>query len=659
MLLLTLSLIACDEGNSSLTLTAQPVEDGSAWTDGDGDGWSTDEDCDDADAGIHPLQAELCDGLDNNCDGQTDEGMADADSDGLCDALDAEVCDGVDNDGDGEADEGMVDADGDGLCDALDAEACDGVDNDGDGIVDEGFDADADGFTTCGAELDCDDADPDRHPGAQEYPDGVDNDCDVLIDEGQWAEGELVITELMVNPAAVSDPVGEWIEVYNASDRTVYLNGIVLSGSVGLHVLDPDGPVALASGGYAVLVSSAEGPAVGDAVFADISLSNEGGDLSLSADGVLLDAVSWGVVAGGASWSLEPLRRDAGDNDLADSWCVATEGEGDRGTPGADNGGCPAFDHDGDGVSELEGDCDDEDADVHPGAEEIWYDGLDTDCDGGDDFDADGDGFPGGDENAADCDDTDAEISPAAIEVCDGIDNDCDGETDNDALDAEVWFLDDDGDGYGLSDVSLSACEQPDGYAALDGDCDDDSDEASPDGVEVCGDGIDNDCDGAAQFCDEVGFPIGGDASSWTTKGYYRGNIFAAEEDGVLLRFEVLLGVSSPCDLDFHVYGSDALDGEWELLWSGTETAQGEGYHSSGAIELATEADMFYSLGVGWSCSVTYYGEYDDFIGDDAGVGTFTGTHYDNSYSGSSSSYVPANIGAGTVAYDQIVYMEE
>ena len=49
-------------------------------------------------------------------------------------------------------------------------------------------------------------------------------------------------------------------------------------------------------------------------------------------------------------------------------------------------------DDDGDGFTENEGDCNDEDGRVYPGAEDIYGDGLDTDCDGGDGVDLDGDG---------------------------------------------------------------------------------------------------------------------------------------------------------------------------------------------------------------------------------------------------------------------------
>ncbi len=72
-------------------------------------------------------------------------------------------------------------------------------------------------------------------------------------------------------------------------------------------------------------------------------------------------------------------------------------------------------------------DCDDSDAASYPGADEVWYDGADQACDGGDDYDQDGDGHQRLDPGD-DCDDLDAGINPSVPEVLDdGIDQDCTG----------------------------------------------------------------------------------------------------------------------------------------------------------------------------------------------------------------------------------------
>ena len=91
-----------------------------------------------------------------------------------------------------------------------------------------------------------------------------------------------------------------------------------------------------------------------------------------------------------------------------------------------------------DGMVEEGTDCDDAHPGVNPGATEIWYDGLDGDCAGDDDFDRDEDGFAGG-PDGLDCDDEDPTAYPAAEEVCgDGVDNDCDGSLGDCGLNGDV-----------------------------------------------------------------------------------------------------------------------------------------------------------------------------------------------------------------------------
>ena len=184
-------------------------------------------------------------------------------------------------------------------------------------------------------------------------------------------------------------------------------------------------------------------------------------------------------------------------------------------------------DADGDGVPSFS-DCNDEDAGVFPGAEELCNE-IDDDCDGEidegsatdaevfyPDLDADGygdDRYPtpmcskasGYVKKAGDCEDLDADANPEGTEVCDGLDNDCDGllDGDDDSLEGSllVFYADADQDGFGDPDAALETCDPPTGYVDNDDDCDDSSREANPELDEVCGDGLDNDCDGTANGC--------------------------------------------------------------------------------------------------------------------------------------------------------------
>ena len=85
-------------------------------------------------------------------------------------------------------------------------------------------------------------------------------------------------------------------------------------------------------------------------------------------------------------------------------------------------------DADGDAFRLCHGDCDDDDATIHPWAAEVPYDGVDNDCSAGDLEDVDGDGYRWDGVGGEDCDDSDAAIHPAAHESpADGVDANCDG----------------------------------------------------------------------------------------------------------------------------------------------------------------------------------------------------------------------------------------
>jgi len=190
--------------------------------------------------------------------------------------------------------------------------------------------------------------------------------------------------------------------------------------------------------------------------------------------------------------------RDADGDGSLDAVCCNTQGDGSR----------------------LCGDdCDDLTRDVHPGAAEIC-DGRDNDCDGTIDegvgldgfADADGDGHgdpgapltgrcdtPGFAPFGDDCDDTNPRVHEGQVEVCDGLDDDCNGLVDDGAT-ATDWYPDADADGFGDPDgTTVSACAPPAGYSLEPRDCDDGDANRNPAADEIC-DGLDDDCNGLADF---------------------------------------------------------------------------------------------------------------------------------------------------------------
>ncbi len=522
------SLSSCDDP-AKVSGSAAGIATASDTTDADGDGFPSAEDCDDLDAAHNPSAVEVCDGVDNDCDGEVDEEVQstwylDADQDGFGDPLHSMLACAAPS-------EHVTNA---ADCDDTDprvfpgaAEACNGVDDDCNNLIDEDVqeewfaDNDADGFGDalspilgCDAPdgavadgTDCDDGRDSVFPGAPETCNEVDDDCDGSVDEGmnqtfyQDLDGDgwgdvTAFTEACSRPVGYADVPGDCDDL----DASVHPDApepdcadpkdYNCDGSVAYADADGDGWAACTECNDADPAVHPGALEVCNGVDDDCNGATDDGDPGV-------DLATGGEWYGDVDGDGFGNPTDVITACAAPSGYVGNDADCDDGAPAVHplaTEVCNTIDDD------CDGDIDDADSTVDLSTGTTWY------------VDGDGDGFgdPGrgsvscaapaqGVMDNADCDDGNVMVFPGALEVCNTIDDDCDGLTDDadaslDLASAGWWYADVDGDGHGDAAVATQSCVQPASTSALADDCNDSMAAVFPGASEVCN-GIDDDCD--------------------------------------------------------------------------------------------------------------------------------------------------------------------
>ncbi|MDP6933316.1 MAG: lamin tail domain-containing protein, partial [Myxococcota bacterium] len=183
-----------------------------------------------------------------------------------------------------------------------------------------------------------DTAEPDGDTGGPEPE-------EVSIDD--LSEGDLIITEIMVNPSDCDDADAEYFEIYNAGATALDLTDMTVTDNFSTETISY--PDIVDAGSFAVGILNSTSRCYGlpaDFQFDDIALSNSGDILEIANSTETLDSVdfsSW-TITSGAALSLDDGALDATSNDDGANWCDASATFGgstaDLGTPGSANDSC-------------------------------------------------------------------------------------------------------------------------------------------------------------------------------------------------------------------------------------------------------------------------------------------------------------------------------
>jgi hypothetical protein len=166
----------------------------------------------------------------------------------------------------------------------------------------------------------------------------------------QTQPGDVIINEIMKNPAAVTDALGEWLELFNTTSHPIDIDGwTIRDNESDFHVIDNGGPLVLPANGYLVLGANGDSSINGgvhvDYDYLGFFLGNAGDEVILIDNGVPngleIDRVVYddGITFPDPVGASMALSAPDLDNDLGGNWCVSSVpyGDGDLGTPGAPN----------------------------------------------------------------------------------------------------------------------------------------------------------------------------------------------------------------------------------------------------------------------------------------------------------------------------------